>query len=342
MKDNPSTKRSAFRNKAGRSGPWLLALPIVMFASDPTIALPSHPCLVGGDCTLSPRPSLPVKADNLLHKPGKDFHVEEISGITGTAVPVRFQLPPFSPTDYLLLSFRGLPKDFALSSGFRTSDAWLVSAHEAKDLLIMPPEDFDGSFTVEVRLLRGQNLVADRQKVKITFAKPEMPAKAASGTTQLVEERPTAALAETTAVPGTHLHSLESDATGNLKAEAEAEVIPDADTAIEVGVGAAEASSTLPPIGSEQEAFLLGLAQKMLDQNDIAAARGIYRRLAYHKSQLGTLRLAQSYDPTFLSQFRTSSSLEDLQEARRWYREAVDLGADEASHRLSALDGNSD
>jgi TPR repeat protein len=78
----------------------------------------------------------------------------------------------------------------------------------------------------------------------------------------------------------------------------------------------------------------------MLDQNDIAAARGIYRRLAYHKSRHGTLRLAQSYDPAFLSQFQTSNTLEDLEEARRWYRQAADLGADEASQRLSALDAH--
>jgi TPR repeat protein len=80
----------------------------------------------------------------------------------------------------------------------------------------------------------------------------------------------------------------------------------------------------------------------MLDQNDIGAARSVYRRLAYQKSTLGTLRLAQSYDPAFLSQFRTANVLDDLEQARRWYRRAVDLGADEASQRLTALDAHFD
>jgi hypothetical protein len=309
--------------------PCFITLLIAGFAPGEAVALPLHPCVSADNCPQSPPPpAIAVKADNLLRRDGDDFHIEDISGETGTAAPVRLQLPPFRPTDYLLLSFRGLPKDFALSSGFRTSDAWLVSAHEAKDLLIMPPEDFDGSFTMEVRLIRGQNVVARTQVVKITFARPEIPATTVSETPPLAEERPTAALTEAAAVTTTFQHEQEPDA--EVEAEAEAEPAADAESQ----------ASEPPPVGSEQEAYLLGLAQKMLDQNDIAAARGIYRRLAYHKSRRGTLRLAQSYDPAFLSQFRTSNSLEDLEEARRWYRQAADLGADEASQRLSALDAH--
>ena len=47
-----------------------------------------------------------------------------------------------------------------------------------------------------------------------------------------------------------------------------------------------------------------------------------------------------SYDPAFLSQFQTANNLEDLEEARRWYRRAADLGADEALQRLTALDAH--
>lgn len=307
------------------------------------IAFPLHPCPLAGNCVQLPqRPAIAVKADNLLQQDGEGFHIEDISGETGTAAPVRLQLPPFRPTDYLLLSFRGLPKDFALSSGFRTSDAWLVSAHEARDLLIMPPDDFDGSFTMEVRLIRGQNIVARAQVVKITFARPEIPAPTVSETPPLAEERPTAAIAEAAAISTPFEPEQEADVEPQAKSDpnTEAKVEAEAEPGADVEPEAVPEASAPPPVSSEQEAYLLGLAQKMLDQNDIAAARGIYRRLAYHNSRRGTLRLAQSYDPAFLSQFQTSSTLEDLDEARRWYKQAADLGADEASQRLSALDAH--
>ena len=301
------------------------------------VGLPPPSCASVGDrAQASPRLTIEVKADN-LRQDGEDFHIEDISGETGTAAPVRLQLPPFRPTDYLLLSFRGLPKDFALSSGFRTSDAWLVSAHEAKDLLIMPPEDFDGSFTMEVRLIRGLNVVARTQVVKSTFARPEIPVTTVSEAPPLAEERPTAALTDAPAIATAFEPEQEADANTEPEAEAVVEPAAGCPEAKAEPVASSEnpsrRASAPPSVSSDQEAYLLGLAQKMLDQNEIAAARGIYRRLAYHRSRHGTLRLAQSYDPAFLSQFRTSNTLEDLEEARRWYKQAADLGADEASQK---------
>lgn len=251
----------------------------------------------------------PVKDDNLRHDDKDGFHIADIVGVTGQAAPVQLELPPFRPTDYLLLSFRGLPKDFTLSSGFRTSDAWLVSAHESKGLQIMPPEDFEGSFTMEVRLIRGQNVVARTNVVGITFSPPAETAMQAPPSN---EKKPSAAIPEAAAI----VTSLSEGKTSGAQAE----------------------ETALPPISVEQEKYMLGLAQKMLDQNDIAAARSIYRRLAFSRSRQGTLRLAQSYDPAFLSQFQTANNLEDLEKARHWYRLAADLGADEASQRLAALD----
>lgn len=250
-----------------------------------------------------------VKADNLRHYENDDFHIADVIGVTGQATPVQLDLPPFRPTDYLLLSFRGLPKGFALSSGFRTSDAWLVSAHESKGLQIIPPKDFEGSFTMEVRLIRGQNVIARTNVVRIAFSPPDE----TSTQTSSMEKR----------LP-------------DIVQEAAAIVTPFSEE--QISSVQAKAAAPPPPISAEQEKYMLGLAQKMLDQNDIAAARSIYLRLAYHKSRRGTLRLAQSFDPIFLAQFQTANNLEDLERARHWYRLAADLGADEALQRLSALD----
>jgi hypothetical protein len=289
----------------------------------------------------SARPVIAIKADNLLNGGHEVFHIADIDGVTGRAAPVQLDLPPFRPTDYLLLSFRGLPKDFALSSGFRTSDSWLVSAHEASDLQIMPPEDFAGSFSMEVRLIRGQNVVARTNVVRITFT----PEEELIARLLLHNEGPsTAAIPEAAAVvtliePEPVLEQAAEDEAQDQEQPAGADEEQDQEQQQDAD---AETPAPSLPVAPEQEAYLLGLAQKMLDQNDIGAARSIYRRLAYQKSALGTLRLAQSYDPAFLSQFRTANVLDDLEQARRWYRRAADLGADEASQRLTALDAHFD
>ena len=294
---------------------WLMPFfAILCLPSDAdAFAIRVLPSIIAVQSTQTPPQLLwTIKADNLLRHENDRFHIADIVGVTGQAARVQLELPPFRPTDYLLLSFRGLPKDFTLSSGFRTSDAWLVSAHESKGLQIMPPDNFEGSFTTEVRLIRGQNVVARTNVVRITFSAPRKTAT----------RPPPEGKNLTATIP-----------------EAVTIVTPLGEEQIS---GVQTEAAPLPPINAEQEKYMLGLAQEMLDQNDVAAARSIYRRLAYQKSRRGTLRLAQSYDPAFLSQFRTANNLEDLEKARHWYRRAADLGADAALQRLTALDMDSE
>lgn len=210
------------------------------------------------------------------------FVVKDLIGYGGRQVAVAIEMPLFARTDHLLLSFRGVPENFALSSGFRTASAWLVSAHEAANLSLIPPEDFVGSFKLEVLLIRGQSVPPLVQSVRVEF-RPE-------------------ALAE--------------QDFGALTRPAAAE------------------KRTEP----DKEKQLMEVAADLLRQNDIAAARLIYARLAHERSVQGALAMAQTYDPVFLSKYNVTGLRPDKEKAKHWYGAAASLGSKDAPERLLTLE----
>ncbi len=240
------------------------------------------------------------------------FHIPDISAESGRAAPLPMILPPFRPTDYLLLSFRGLPRDFSLSSGFRTTDAWLVSAHEAEGLEIIPPADYAGGFMLEVRLIRGQHSVARTNIVQVRFA-------------------PAAKAQPAHIAPGLHAGASPDEELTAL--------------ASQVGTAARESPAVplrhgqTPPLAPDAEKLLLEIAETMLARNDVGAARGVLRGLAYRGSARGAFRLAESYDAALLSQLRVAGRLDDPEQAVRWYEMAAALGSVEAAARLAAHGG---
>ncbi len=227
------------------------------------------------------------------------FAVDDIVGEAGAPIDIAITLPPFQPTDYLLLSFRGLPKGFSLSSGFRTADAWLVSAHDARDLQLVPPNGFIGGFTMEVQFIRGQNVVPLVQSVNVD-----------------VQGKPVAT------------RNVSSQETTSTTIAAVVPPEPRHDTAPPPAV----------QVSPEKEKQLMGLAGSILQQKDIAAARLIYARLAREGSVQGALTLAQTYDPAFLSRYDTTGLQPDTEKAKYWYGIAASMGSEDASGRLLALE----
>lgn len=209
------------------------------------------------------------------------FTVKDLVGYEGRPVAVPIEMPLFARTDYLLLSFRGLPENFALSSGFRTAAAWLVSAHDANNLSLIPPEGFVGSFILEVLLIRGQSVPPLVQSVRVEFR---------------------------------------SDALAERNAEAPTKPV------------AAEKRAE-----PDKEKQLMEVAADLLRQNDIAAARLIYARLARERSVQGALAMAQTYDPVFLSKYNLTGLQPDTEKAKYWYGVAASLGSKDAPERLLAL-----
>lgn len=252
-----------------------------------------------------------VPALTLIQASGQ-FTVADLVGQASGPLYLNIEVPPGKPTDYMLLSFRGLPKTFSLSAGFRAAEAWLVSAHEAENLRLIAPTDYVGSFRLEVQLLRGQNADPVVQNVRI-------------------ELRPWA-LAEPAA------EALAPEA----KAKPEPRVSP-------AGTAETAATQDAPPpdigqtpksarIADDEERQLLETASGLLAQNDITAARLIYARLARNGSLQGALTMAQTFDPAFLAGYQINGLQPDKEKARYWYGVAASFGSKAASGRLLALE----
>lgn len=89
------------------------------------------------------------------------FDVAEIFGEPGQSIPLRISLPAETGARPGLVMIRGLPPQLKLSSGFRTGDAWMASIQEVPNLQLIVPDNFEGSFALEVILVTGGG--ADRQ-----------------------------------------------------------------------------------------------------------------------------------------------------------------------------------
>ncbi|NJM34501.1 MAG: sel1 repeat family protein [Rhodomicrobium sp.] len=241
----------------------------------------------------------------ILIQAGDEFVIGNMRGAPGRPLALNMRLPDFQPSDYVLLSFRGLPDDFSLSSGFRTAEAWLVSAHEAKTLWLIPSKTYEGTFDVEVQLIRGQNIapLVQTARVQLSAESSVQPNAISNGQTTVgtVVKQP-------------------------LSRNSAAETPP-------------ELTKSESRVDQQKETELMSLASRLLEQNDIAAARLIYARLAHQGSVQGALTMAETYDSSFLSKYDVMGLQPDVEQAKYWYNIAAKLGSEDASSRLLALEG---
>jgi hypothetical protein len=235
----------------------------------------------------------------------ENFTVADIVGETGHPIPLNISMPPFEAADYVLLSFRRLPRNFSLSSGFRAADAWLVSAHDVENLALIPPNGFVGTFKIEVQFVRGKNAPPLSLIVPVVVASGEAQRNGSS------QRAPVGAIA---GQPGE-----KEDA--------------------QVRDGEAQASApAVKRVDAEEERRLLKIAAALLQQKDISAARLVYTRLARQGSIQGALTLGETFDPSFLSKYEIVGLQPNMAEAKHWYGVAAKLGSPDASSRLIALE----
>lgn len=86
------------------------------------------------------------------------------------------------------------------------------------------------------------------------------------------------------------------------------------------------------------EDALLERAVMQLKLGDIAGARSIFETLAQYGSPRGALGAAETYDPNVLAGQLIKGLKPDKRMARTWYEKAAQLGSEDASQRLKALD----
>jgi hypothetical protein len=95
----------------------------------------------------------------------------------------------------------------------------------------------------------------------------------------------------------------------------------------------------LSPAARETAEKFVARAQNELDQGHIAVARQFLLRAAQAGYAPGALLLAATYDPRELARWGVQGVQPDLEEARKWYSRARELGAPEAEARLAGLGG---
>ena len=88
---------------------------------------------------------------------------------------------------------------------------------------------------------------------------------------------------------------------------------------------------------THQAEKLLQQGEKYLVLGNIVVARQYFLRSAMMGYASAAFRLAETYDPKELRQMNVLGPYPDPDEAKRWYRAAVDLGANGAEGRLARL-----
>jgi hypothetical protein len=100
---------------------------------------------------------------------GESFTVGDVHGAAGTAIPIPVALPRLASSDFSLLTIRGLPKTFALTSGFRFEDSWAVSLTDVERLSMLAPANYSGRFNLEIQLIHGQQQAPEKLIVPVNI-----------------------------------------------------------------------------------------------------------------------------------------------------------------------------
>jgi len=93
----------------------------------------------------------------------------------------------------------------------------------------------------------------------------------------------------------------------------------------------------VPAILGAADRAQLQRARDLLRNNDVAAARLVFKRLANANIAEAAFELARTYDPDFLKTIQTSGSEADLTQAQKWYERAAQLGDRAATIRVNEL-----
>jgi outer membrane biosynthesis protein TonB len=83
----------------------------------------------------------------------------------------------------------------------------------------------------------------------------------------------------------------------------------------------------------------LARGEQLFRDGNISAARLFFRRAAENGESQAALALGATYDPNYFKDLRVLGMDADVEQARVWYRKALELGSKDAHDRLEALGG---
>ncbi len=299
----PAMTISSYRKRAAAFAALFgcVSVPVVLPASSYAFAFPLG-AATGPSATETSAPWL-------LLTGAEAFKVEDVAGASGAPLPLKVQLPKNPTVTYSFLMFRNMPPKFTLSSGFGAKDYWAVSLHDIDGLQLIPPDGYEGSFTMEVLLVKGVGVDPEQRTAKVVVnPKAATPAVAAtSDDTKLL-----------TAAPP-------DDTTAAL---------PPLNPPRQTGAQGGELTGI--------DLSMMERGDTYLRQGDIAAARLLYRQLAKKGIATGALAMGSTYDPDFLATLAIRGLQPDIGQAKNWYRMAEELGSTQAARRLATLNAQGD
>ena len=100
----------------------------------------------------------------------------------------------------------------------------------------------------------------------------------------------------------------------------------------------ARPATAVRKLSEEEAGALIRRGEVLFGLGDIAGARLLFQHAADGGSSRGALVLGETFDPNMLSRLGVIGVSPDVEQARRWYKRAVDLGASQAGERLKALE----
>jgi hypothetical protein len=228
---------------------------------------------------------------------------QQLAGVPGEEVPLRLELPakpmPGEATSMGFVRILGLPPMFSLNRGFAAAGAWAVSLGEADALALAAPANFEGTLVLTIELVRDESDEPQRWQIQITLVPKQ------SRTTP----QPPAMAALGPASPAAP-QPKPADSIGSMKAA--------------------------QPLRAAARAQM-DRGRQLLQENDVAAARLIFKRLAESAVAEAAFALAQTYDPEFLKTIPTAGLQPDLVQARKWYERAAVMGNPAAALRFGEL-----
>jgi hypothetical protein len=228
---------------------------------------------------------------------------QQIAGVPGEELPLRLELPvqpgqqEADSTGYIRIL--GLPPSFSLNRGFAAVGTWAVSLDAITGLTLATPANFEGNLLLTVELVRDQSAEPLRWQVQVTLAQ-----KGAGASQQ------PPALANMTPVSPAGPQQQPAASIGTMKAA--------------------------QPLRAASRAQM-DRGRQLLQDNDVAAARLIFKRLAESGVGEAAFALAQTYDPDFLKTIPTAGLQPDLAQARKWYERAALMGDAAAALRFGEL-----
>jgi hypothetical protein len=286
-------------SQAGEPGTGTLQ--VLAVASPMAVAPPQSPGSDSAIIRVAQRDAVALQAANVFGPAGKPL------GLTISLTGARAE-------DYSFLMFRGLPPGVTLSAGFRLKESWAVSLRDLDNLMIEAPADFQGAFNLEILLIKGRDTPAESRVITVQIVPSDIQLPAATaGLGQPLPMQAAPGPQVLTAAPRT----------------------PDAERPVQRRQQPAAASRLTIP--ASEEAMMMQRAEILLQNKDVSSARLLFEHLAKNGSARAALAMGKTYDPAFLGSIEAAGLKPNVEKARNWYKQAAELGDQEAQGRLSSL-----